>query len=212
MTTTESDITKDMTPVEAANLLVTLEKGHQAAWLSTRETSWHSAEYQARFQNAAEVDGVFRDVMRETAENGMRRPGEPVQEFAERAGSEAWLDNARRAGPEHAADPVSRHAGADTPTERAGQRQDEIIARLLEEAWSPEGQAHTWVFSDAAAAYVRELRERDPLPEPDRSPGTPHPDPLLADRGWHVNKLGIYIRHAEPEPQVPQSRELEAGL
>jgi hypothetical protein len=95
MTRTKTDITKDMTPVEAANLLASLEKGHQAAWLSTRETPWHSAEYQARFQNAAEVDGVFRDVMRETAENGMRRPGEPVQEFAERAGSEAWLANTR---------------------------------------------------------------------------------------------------------------------
>jgi hypothetical protein len=212
VTTTESNITKDMTPVEAANLLARLEEGHQAAWLSTREAPWHSAEYQARFQNAAEVDGIFRDVMRETAENGMRRPGEPVQEFAERAGSEAWLANTRKAGPERPADPVSQHAGADTPTERAGHSQDEIIARLLDEAWSPEGRAHAWVFSDAAAAYVRDLRLRDPLPDPDRRPGAPHPDPLLAGRGWQVNKHGIYIRHAEPEPQVPPEPELEAGL
>jgi len=212
VTTTESNITKDMTAVEAANLLARLEEGHQAAWLSTREAPWHSAEYQARFQNAVEVDGVFRDVMRETAENGMRRPGEPVQEFAERAGSEAWLANTRKAGPEPPADPVSRYAGADTPTERAGHSQDEIIARLLDEVWSSEGQAHAWVFSDAAAAYVRDLRERDPLPEPDRRPGAPHPDPLLADRGWHVNEHGIYIRRAEPERQVPPEPELEAGL
>jgi hypothetical protein len=211
MTRMETDITKDMAPVEAANLLVTLEKGHQAAWLSTRETPWHSPEYQARFQNAAEVDRVFRDIMRETTENGMRRPGEPVQEFAERAGSEAWLANTRKAGPERPADPVIGHAGGDTPTERAGHSRDQIIARLLDDAWSPEGQAHAWVFSDAAAAYVRELRERDPLPEPDRRPGAPHPDPFLADRGWHVNERGIYIRHAEPEPQVPPGRELEAG-
>jgi len=212
MTTTETDITKDMTPVEAANLLVTLEKGHQAAWQSTRETPWHSPEYQARFQNAAEVEGVFRDVMQETAENGMRRPGEPVQEFAERAGSEAWLANTLKAGPEQSADQVSLHAGADTPTEPAGHSQDETIARLLDEAWNPEGQAHAWVFSDAAAAYVRELRLHDPLPDPDRRPGAPHPDPFLADCGWHVNKHGIYIRHAEREPQVAPGRELEAGL
>ena len=210
-TTTETDITKDMTLVEAANLLATLEKGHQAAWQSTRETPWHSPEYQARFQNAAEVDGIFRDVMQETTENGMRRPGEPVQEFAERAGSEAWLASTRKVGPERPADRVGQHAGADTQTEPAGHGQ-EIMARLLDEAWSPEGQAHAWVFSDAAAAYVRELRERDPLPEPDRRPGVPHSDPFLADRGWHVNERGIYIRHAEPEPQVPPGRELEAGL
>jgi hypothetical protein len=92
-----SDITKDMTAVEAANLLAKLEEGHRAAWLSTREAPWHSTEYQARFQNAAEVDGVFRDVMRETVKNGMRRPGEPVEEFADRAGSEAWLAGMRKA-------------------------------------------------------------------------------------------------------------------
>ena len=73
------NITKDMTPVEAANFLAKLEEGHLAAWRSTREAPWHSAEYQARFQNAAEVDGVFRDVMRETVENGMRRPKFRVQ-------------------------------------------------------------------------------------------------------------------------------------
>ena len=91
MTTTESSLTNEMTPIEAANLLVKLEDGNQAAWLSTREARWPSAEYQSRFQNAADVDGVFRDVMWETVENGMRRPGEPVEEFAERAESEASL-------------------------------------------------------------------------------------------------------------------------
>jgi hypothetical protein len=212
VTTTESDITKDMTAVEAANLLARLEEGHQAAWLSTREAPWHSAEYQARFHNAVEVDGVFRDVMRETAENGMRRPGEPVEEFAERARSEAWVDHTRKAGPESAADPVIRHAAAGTPTERAGPSRDQIIARLLDEAWSPQGQAHAWVFTGAAAAYVKELRLREPLPDPDRRPGAPHPDPFLADRGWHVNKHGIYIRRAGPEPQAAPQRGLEAGL
>src|SRR5215471_9820915 len=95
-----------MTPAEAANLLAKLEEGHQAAWLSTRQAPWHSAEYQARFQNAVEVDGIFRDVMRETIENGMRRPCEAVEEFAERAGSEAWLAGMPNAGPEPYADPV----------------------------------------------------------------------------------------------------------
>jgi hypothetical protein len=68
VTTTKNDITKDMTAVEAASLLAKLEEGHRAAWLSTPEAPLHHAKYQARSQNAVEVDGVFRDVMRETVE------------------------------------------------------------------------------------------------------------------------------------------------
>src|SRR5207249_1425967 len=98
MTTTESNITTNMTPAEAANLLVRLDEGNQAAWLSTREVSWQSAEYEPRFQNAAEVDGLLRDIMHETVENSMRHPGEPLGEFAERAASQALLAEARRAG------------------------------------------------------------------------------------------------------------------
>jgi hypothetical protein len=212
MATTENDITKDMTAVEAASLLAKLEEGHRAAWMSTRQAPWHSAEYQARFQNAVEVDGLFRGIMRETVENGMRRPGEPVEEFADRVGSEAWLAGMRAAGLDPHADPVIQQTGADTPAERADGSQHEAITRLPNDARAPLLQAYTRAFSDTAAARLRELRERDPLPEPDRRPGTPHPDPFLADRGWHVNQRGIYIRRAEPEPQAPPERELEAGL
>jgi hypothetical protein len=212
VTTTESDITEDMTAVEAANLLAKLEEGHQAAWRSTRETPWHSAEYQARFQSAVEVDGVFWDLMRETVENGMRRPGEPVEEFAERAGSEAWLAGLRKAGLEPHADPVIQEMGTNTLPDRGGDNQHEVTTRLLNDAKTPEGRAYARAFSDITATRVRKLRERDPLPELDRRPGAPHPDPFLAGRGWHVNEHGIYIRRAEPEPQVPPERELEAGL
>ena len=107
-----------MTPVEAANLLEKLEDGQQAAWLSTRGALWHSAEYQSRFQNAADVDGVFRDVMWETVENGMRRPGEPVEEFAERAESEARLADRRNADPKTAA--IAWQVDADTTPQAAG--------------------------------------------------------------------------------------------
>ena len=211
VTTTGGNLTKDMTPLEAANLLEKLEGGHQAAWLSTREVPWQSAEYRSRFQNAAEVDAVFRDVMWETVENGMRRPGEPVEEFAERAESEASLADTRKASAEAPAAAIIGSSAAMLPV-RAGDSQDEIVARLLNAASSPEGQAYAKAFSGNAATYVRELRERDPLPEPDRTPGVPHPDPFLAGRGWHVNKHGIYSRRAEPAPKAPQERELEAEL
>ncbi len=212
MTPTGSNITQDMTPVEAANLLAKLEEGHQAAWLSTHEVHWHSAEYQSRFQNAAEVDGVFRDLMWETVENGMRHPGEPAEEFAERAESEAMLADTRMAGAEPSANLITQRADTGVTPGRAGDRQYAAADRLLNDASTPEGQAYARAFSDSAAAYVRELRKRDPLPEPDRTPGAPHPDPVLARRGWHVNEHGIYTRHAEPEPQAPPERELEAGL
>lgn len=83
--------------------------------------------------------------------------------------------------------------------------------RTADDLSTPEGQAYARAFSDTAAAYVKELRERDPLPEPDRTPGALHPDPFLASRGWHVNKHGIYTRRAEPESQAPLKHELEAG-
>jgi len=212
VTTTENNITKDMTPVEAATLLEKLEEGHQAAWLSTREVPWHSAEYQSRFQNAAEVDDIFRDLMWETVQNGMRRPGEPVEEFAERAESEARLTDTHQAGAESSADPATQQTGAGMTPQRAGDSLDTIADRLLNDVSTPEGQAYARAFSDTAAAHVKELRERDPLPEPDRTPGVPHPDPFLADRGWHVNKHSIYTRQAEPTPKAPQERELEAEL
>jgi hypothetical protein len=82
---------------------------------------------------------------------------------------------------------------------------------LLNDRRTPEGQAYAMALSDTAATYARELRARDPLPEPDRTPGALHPDPFLAARGWHVNEHGIYTRHAQPEPQAPE-RDLEAGL
>ena len=198
-----------MTPVEAANLLEKLEEGHQAAWLSTHQVPWHSAEYQARFQNAAEVDDVFRDLMWETVDNGMRRPGEPVEEFAERAESEARLAEARKASAEPPADMISKHAGIIR--ECLPGSQDELAGRLRNDASTPEGRAYARAFSDTAATRVRELREHDPLPEPDRTPSAPHPDSFLASRGWHVDKHGIYTRRAEPESQAPLEHELEAG-
>lgn len=211
MTTIESNIIDDLTPVEVANFLAKLEEGRQAALLSTREAKWNSAEYESRFQNAAELDGVVRDIIRETIDNGMRRPGEPVEEFAERVGSEARLAEMRRADPEFHSDAIIPQTDIGMPPERAKDSQREVANRLPNDPRTSEIQAYTRAFSDTAATYVRRLRERDPLPEPDRTPGNLHPDPFLPGRGWHVNEHGTYIRRAQPEPQVPLEHEPEAG-
>jgi hypothetical protein len=211
VTTTETNITKDMTPAEAANLLAKLDEGHRAAWLSTPEARWQSAEYETRLQNAAEVEGVFRDVMRETVENGMRRPGEPVEQFAQRAVSEARFAGARKVAAETAASLIIQQADAGMTPERVADSQHEIATWLLNDATTPAGQAYARAFADTAATYVKDLRERDPLPEPDRTPGASHPDPFLADRGWHVNQHSIYSRKPEPQAMPRPEKELEAG-
>jgi hypothetical protein len=30
-------------------------------------------------------------------------------------------------------------------------------------------------------------------------PGTPHPDPILAAKGWHASPHGIWVRGPQPE-------------
>jgi hypothetical protein len=211
VTTTDTTITEDMTPAEAASLLGKLEEGHQAAWWSTHETIWGSAEYESRFQNAAEVDGVFRDLLSETLETGMRHPGETVEQFAERVDGEAKLADARTHSTQTASGPITQQTGAEVAPGRGGIDPDDNAARLLSDPGTPMSQAYARAFSESAAAQVRELRKRDPLPEPDRTPSAPHPDPFLASRGWHINEHGIYTRRAAPEPQAPAEREPEAG-
>jgi len=211
VTTTQSNLTTDMTPAEAANLLVKLEDAHQAAWLSTRQARWPSPDYESRLQNATDIDDVFRDLMWETLDNGMRRPRELVEHFADRAESEASLPDAHKAGPEADTGLIIGQADADMTPERVASDRVQVTGRLLDDSIPPEGQAYARAFSDTAAADVRELRERDPLPEPDRTPGAPHPDLFLASRGWHMNAHGIYARRAESQAQAQLGRELEAG-
>ena len=94
-----------------------------------------------------------------TVEDGMRRPGEPVEEFAERAESEARLTDARKAGAEPSADPITQQADAGMTPQRTGDSQDAIAGRLLNDASTPEGRAYARAFSDAAAAHMKEPRQ-----------------------------------------------------
>jgi hypothetical protein len=178
--------TTGMTPGEAANLLAVLEDGHRAAWTSIREVARQSPDYESRFQAAREVNDAFLDLMGETVQNGMRQPGETVEQFAQRAEHDTTLA-------------ASSRADADT------------AARLLADPDTPEGRAYEQALSPAAAARARELRERDPLPEPDRTPGALHPDPFLAERGWHMNEHGIYSRKPDPDRARQAEHDLEAG-
>src|SRR5262245_23051144 len=116
----------------------------------------------------------------------------PAEGLAGRAESQARLAGARQACAE-TADPIAWQVDAGATPDRPGVIQGGTAARLLNDASTAQGRACARAFSDTAA-YVRKLRERDPLPEPDHTPGAPHPDPFLASRGWHVNQHGIYTR------------------
>ena len=79
-------------------------------------------------------------------------------------------------------------------------RPAESTADFLSRAKAEAQTAEAGQWNDGT--YVRDLKELD---EPGLTPGTPHPDPALAAKGWHVCDHGIYTRHpdgplqAEPE-------------
>jgi hypothetical protein len=110
--------------------------------------------------------------------------------------------SARVLGRETAGQQIIAQADAGMAAGRIGDVQAGIAAHLLSEARTPEGQAFAREYDWTAQTLVRDLKELD---EPGLTPGTPHPDPALAAKGWHVCDHGIYTRHpdgplqAEPE-------------
>jgi hypothetical protein len=146
-TTMQTTLTSKATPQQAAELQDTLERGYKQAYEAAREADPWGNEYESRFQTAAECNDVAADVVHETMENGMRRPGEPTADFLARARAEA------------------------------------------------DAEAGRW----DDGTHVRDLKELD---EPGLTPGTPHPDPALSAKGWHVCNHGIYTRHPDGELQA----------
>ena len=84
-------------PQEAAALLNYLEDGCQAAWQAQHEARFNH-EGQARFATAAELDAIRVDAWWATVENGMRHPGEPLDDFTERANRQPGPDAERETG------------------------------------------------------------------------------------------------------------------
>jgi len=67
----------------------------------------------------------------------------------------------------------------------------------VRDAWDKQ-QDISAAFSDAAADRLRELydqRQRAQLAAArDMTPGAPHPNPVLAAKGWQASDHGTYIR------------------
>jgi len=70
--------------------------------------------------------------------------------------------------------------------------------QTVRDLWDKHPDIATAAFTDAAAAHLRELyseRQREQLAAArDMTPGAPHPNPVLAAKGWQASDHGTYIR------------------
>jgi hypothetical protein len=85
------------------------------------------------------------------------------------------LDGEAETGDEHAGFHVALEAGEQPATGSDHGEQDRDRNPAAERYKHPRRPGIRQAFSGSAATYVRELQERDPLPEPDRMPGVPRP-------------------------------------
>jgi hypothetical protein len=81
---------------------------------------------------------------------------------------------------------------------------DNVSADLLADAQTPFGRAYAREYSDTAAALVADLRQDEEIANGRSAAacslpqGTPHPDPVLAARGWQVDR-GVYQRTGQAQ-------------
>lgn len=91
--------------------------------------------------------------------------------------------------------------------QQAGARYDERVREIWADIPQELETRKAWAIARPGMAEARRQAEAELAAAEDRAPGTPHPDPRLASRGWHVVRTGIYVRrqaveHAEPEVEA----------
>jgi plasmid maintenance system antidote protein VapI len=114
----------------------------------------------------------------------------------QRAGPASALEaRAARSGAEAAQQVIAAQASAGVSTDRMASHHDDMAAWLWSEATTPEAERFAAAYAETADTLVAELREAG-QPAPDRSPGAPHPDPVLGRRGWQAcpHGDGVYVR------------------
>jgi len=115
-------------------------------------------------------------------------------------------DDPGRLGAEAAEQIVTAQASSGVSTGRMARTHEDTAAWLWSEATTPEALQFAKGYEDTALSLVAELREAEhPLP----APGSPHPDPVLAAKGWHVSPdgPGVYVRRQAESADM----EREAG-
>jgi predicted GIY-YIG superfamily endonuclease len=197
---------EDATAEQAAELQDTLERGYKRAYEAAHEAfnedPW-GAEYEARFQTAAECNEVGADVAHETLERGFRKSGEMTEEFLARAQAEGdrerELASARESGADTAHQLVLGWAEAGMPVDEIERRQHDLITELLGDTKTEAGKAWAQAYRDTTDTYVRELREMGQAPQ------AKPVDPRLAAKGWqrcteHPG-CNVMVRR-DPEPDL----------
>ncbi len=112
-----------------------------------------------------------------------------------------------RAGAITAQQIISAQAAAGMNADRIAAHHQEVSASLLSGADTEDGHAFAREYDTTGEALLADLREMQRGPEPDRTPGAPHPDARLAARGWRNCQHGIYVRHqaqaeADSDPEA----------
>lgn len=103
---------------------------------------------------------------------------------------------------------ITSRAEAGMDADAIARHHDDAAARLLSEAGTPGERSYADSYSFTGDALVSDLRDLEREP-PRLIPGTPHPDPFLADRGWEASRHGVWVRTGTrtAAPDI----ELEAG-
>ena len=115
---------------------------------------------------------------------------------------------AQAAGAAAAEKVIRAQASAGVSTDRIEAHGADTASWLFSEAKTANGRAFAAGYDDTAQTLVAELREAA-HPQPNRSPGAPHPDPLLARRGWQACERGdgVYVRRTAAQRETDR----EAG-
>jgi hypothetical protein len=119
---------------------------------------------------------------------------------------------AARSGFDDAARTVAAQYAAGLDLDAISAHHDDVSASLRSDAQTSFGRAYAREYSDVAASLVADLRQ-DQAVARGRSgaactqpQGTPHPDPVLAAKGWQVDG-GVYQRTGQAQQQLDR----EAG-
>jgi predicted GIY-YIG superfamily endonuclease len=125
----------------------------------------------------------------------------------ESTGPEVQAADPGRVGAEAAQQIIAAQAAAGMSVDRMAHHHHDTASWLFSEATTSDAEKYAEGYAWTAEMLIGELREKE-RPVPDRSPGAPHPDPFLAERGWQAcgHGDGVYVRR--PVRQV--NREAEA--
>jgi hypothetical protein len=122
------------------------------------------------------------------------------QEVLRKGTPQRTEDTARRPGAGTAQMLITRQAGAGMAADRIDEHHHDLAASLFSSATTADGLAFAEEYDRTAETLVSELRQLE-RPEPDRSPGAPHPDPQLAAKGWQAceHGHGVFVRARDRE-------------